>query len=72
MRTISYANSRLLSVAEVADRLGLTRGSVYRKVAAGELPATRLGDGLAPLRVSEQDLADWLDAHRTDAPPEAA
>lgn len=34
---------RMLSIAEVADRLGLSRMAVYRMVHAGELPADRAG-----------------------------
>ncbi|MCU1437568.1 MAG: hypothetical protein JWP66_655 [Naasia sp.] len=34
---------RLLSVAEAADLLGVTRLTVYRLVHAGELPALRFG-----------------------------
>ena len=34
---------RMLSIAEVADRLGLSRMAVYRMVHHGELPADRAG-----------------------------
>lgn len=34
---------RMLTVAEVADRMGLPRMTVYRMIHAGELPADRVG-----------------------------
>lgn len=34
---------RMLTVAEVADRLGLPRMVVYRRIHSGELPADRVG-----------------------------
>jgi excisionase family DNA binding protein len=34
---------RLLSLTEVAERLGVSRRTVERKVRAGELPALQLG-----------------------------
>jgi excisionase family DNA binding protein len=36
-------HERMLSVAEVADRMGVPRMSVYRMIHAGELPADRVG-----------------------------
>ena len=51
---------RLLTVSEVADRLALSRASVYRKVHAGEIPAVRLGGDGNSLRVPERELREWL------------
>ena len=54
--------TELLSPAEVARRLGVHRGSVYRWIGDGELPALRLGqDG--PLRVRGDALEEWLQQH---------
>ncbi len=51
----------LLTVPEVAARLRVSRASVYRRIAAGELPVHRLGSGpRAPLRVDGAELLDWL------------
>ena len=36
-------HERMLSVAEVADRLGVPRMTVYRMIHAGDLPADRVG-----------------------------
>jgi excisionase family DNA binding protein len=47
----------VLSPAEIAELLGVHRASVYRRIQAGELPATRLG-GDGPLRVRSDQLED--------------
>jgi excisionase family DNA binding protein len=64
-------SQKLLSPAEVAARLGVSKITVYRRIADGSIPATRLGrDGAStPLRVSEQALERWL---WSDPPDEAA
>ena len=48
---------RFLSVAEVAKRLGVSEKWVRRKIAAGDLPAHRVG---RLLRVGERTLQDCL------------
>lgn len=60
MATIEH--QKLLSPAEVALRLGISRPSVYRKIERGEIPAVRLGGpgSSAPLRVPERALEAWL------------
>jgi excisionase family DNA binding protein len=42
--------------------LGLHRGSVYRKIHSGELPAIRLGED-GPLRIRSDELDEWLAAN---------
>jgi excisionase family DNA binding protein len=59
MHTIA-TDVRLLAPAEVAERLGVSRGTVYRCINAGELPAVRLGHG-GTLRVSDSTLETWLE-----------
>jgi excisionase family DNA binding protein len=49
----------LLTVAEVADELRLTRESVYRRIQAGELDAVRVGVH-GPLRVPTDALEQHL------------
>jgi excisionase family DNA binding protein len=51
---------RLLTVPETAERLRLSRQSIYRRIAAGELPAVQLGGPGTPLRVDERELDAWL------------
>jgi excisionase family DNA binding protein len=52
--------SRLLTVPEVADRLRISRQSVYRAISSGRLPAVQLGGAGTPLRVDEHELEAWL------------
>jgi excisionase family DNA binding protein len=58
------ASTKLLRVTEVADRLRLSRQSVYRKIERHDLPALRLGEGTASLRISEDELEAWLARNR--------
>ena len=51
---------RLLTVDEVAERLGVHRITVYRRIARGDIPAVRLGGHGAPLRVDADELERWL------------
>jgi excisionase family DNA binding protein len=48
---------RFLSVAEVAERFGVSEKTVRRKIASGDLPAHRVGK---LIRVSERILAAYL------------
>ena len=48
---------RLLTVAEVADELRVTRGTAYRWIRAGDLPAVRVG---GTVRVPSKLLLDRL------------
>ena len=66
--TAEYAGERtaihLLTVAEVADRLGLHHKTVRRLIHAGELPGIKLGRGIkSPLRVPADELSRWLYAN---------
>ena len=56
----TIATTELLTIPEVARSLGLCRASVYRKIAAGEIPALRLGGEHGPLRVAVDELEQWL------------
>jgi len=52
---------RLLTVKEVAERLRVNPHSVYEWVWAGHLPHRRLGPTGRVVRVSESDLARYLE-----------
>jgi excisionase family DNA binding protein len=52
--------SNLLSVAQVARRLNVSRPTVYRRIWEGQLPALRIGENVGPLRVDEAELEAWL------------
>lgn len=61
MATTQNRAQKLLTVPEVAERLRLSRWSVYRMIEAGVLPAVRVSAAPnGPLRVSEQELDGWL------------
>jgi excisionase family DNA binding protein len=56
-----FTLTRLLTPAETAAILGVSRRWIYKLVADGELPALRLGDSAgAPMRVRPDDLNAWL------------
>jgi excisionase family DNA binding protein len=56
--------SNLLSVAQVARRLNVSKPTVYRRIWEGQIPALRIGEEIGPLRVPADELADWLDERR--------
>ena len=51
----------LLTVAEAAKLLRLSRSQVYNLVSAGQLPTVRLGP--RGIRIPRQALLDWIAAH---------
>ena len=51
---------RMVSPEQVARRTGLSRRAVYRAIAEGELPASRLR---ARLRVREIDVDRWIETN---------
>jgi excisionase family DNA binding protein len=55
----------LLRIPEAAERLNVSRASVYRWIEEGRLPAVQLGGRGAPLRIPGAELAGWLAEHRT-------
>ena len=51
-------NRDVMTVAELADRLGISRNHAYARIAAGELPVLRLGRKIViPIARFEQWLA---------------
>jgi excisionase family DNA binding protein len=64
--------SRLLTVAEVAVRLGLSPDSVRNRIETGDLPALRMTtlNKRAAIRIDEAELERWLDDARV-RPPDA-
>ena len=61
MSTTTTTRAPLLTIPEVARRLGLHRDTVYRKIQRGEIPAVRIGhDETGPLRVDADELERWL------------
>jgi len=63
MSTIETAPG-LLSVRRTATRLGVARGTCYRLIRDGVIPAVRVGGSI---RVDPRELDEWLAKHRTAA-----
>jgi prophage regulatory protein len=60
----SDSHDRLLRVSEVCEMVGLSRASVYQRVAAGTFPGScRLGARAARWR--ESDISRWIDSLRS-------
>jgi excisionase family DNA binding protein len=64
MHTVAKEN-RLLTVAEVASTLRLSRQTIDRLIDARVLPAHRVGAGLGSLRVDAAELGDYLESRST-------
>jgi excisionase family DNA binding protein len=63
----SISTERLLTLDEVAARLGLKRRTVLSKIRRGQLPAYQLGGKGSAIRVDPAELERWL-----QSPPGAA
>jgi excisionase family DNA binding protein len=57
------AESAFKSPKEIAELCGLSTRAIYRAIARGELPATRL---CGRLRCSSADVEDWIGANRVE------
>ncbi|MFO1003807.1 MAG: helix-turn-helix domain-containing protein [Planctomycetaceae bacterium] len=56
----------MLTVPEVAERLRVAVSTVYALVESGKLGAFRIGPNDGAIRVSDEQLAAYLNACRTD------
>ena len=65
----AIALERLLTPAEVARRLGVSRSWLYEAAKDGRVPSLRLGGPGGPLRFVEDDLVAWIDRARRDWQP---
>jgi excisionase family DNA binding protein len=62
-----------LTVKQVAEQLSVSEGTVRNLCACGELPHRRIGVGRGCIRVSEEDLKEYLERKRVGgrkAPPD--
>ena len=50
---------RLLKVPEVADRLGLSKSTVYVMITRGDIPSVTIG-ATRTRRVREAELDEWI------------
>lgn len=58
-RTSSPSGPRFLTALEVAERMRVSKMTVYRLIRAGKIPAVRVGKSF---RVREDDLDKYLDS----------
>ena len=56
-------NDQLLTVPEVAARLGISTEGVRRRITAGQIRAIKLGQGSSALRIAASDLHSYLEKH---------
>ena len=63
------ATRALLSPAEVAERLGLSRPHVYTLAAAGKIRSIKFGKAV---RFDPKDVERFIREHRREAPPKDA
>jgi excisionase family DNA binding protein len=61
MKTTSRSLPRLLSIAELAERLSVSGKTVSRWIEAGDLHAHRLG---RQIRITEEDALSFVAARR--------
>lgn len=57
MTTLQQAPAELLTVAEAAERLRVSRPTLYRLISRGDMPALRVG---GQIRLDAQELERWL------------
>ena len=55
----SSSGSRFLTASEAAERMRVSKMTVYRLIRSGQLPAVQIGKAY---RVRESDLESYLDA----------
>jgi excisionase family DNA binding protein len=57
------AGHELLSLKEVSQELGMSRGWVYQRIRSGEIPHVKLGHNI---KVRREDLQAYLQAQRRE------
>lgn len=53
---------KLLTIADVAERLSVSRFWVYRRIESGQIPVVELGDTRKNQRIRESDLQGFIDS----------
>ncbi len=51
--------SRLLSIKEVTEILGISRATIYRMIDAGEIKAYKIGKGV---RFKQEEIEEYVDS----------
>ena len=62
----SPSGSRFLTATEAAERMRVSKMTVYRLIRSGRLPAVQIGKAY---RVRERDLEDYLNASYVSTTP---
>lgn len=52
---------QLLTIPQVAERLGLARSTVYTRIADGDLPVVDVGKGTSKSRVRSDHLDQYIE-----------
>lgn len=68
-RTSSPSGPRFLTAQEAAERMRISKMTVYRLIKAGKLPAVRIGRSY---RVREEDLDRYLESSYVNAAGDTA
>ncbi len=58
------ARHKLLSLEEVRQELGMSKGWVYQRIRSGEIPHVKLGHNI---KVNREDLEAYLQAQRRES-----
>ena len=58
------AGHKLLSLKEVCQELGMSKGWVYQRIRSGEIPSVKLGHNI---KVRREDLEAYLQAQRRES-----
>ena len=58
------AGHKLLSLSEVRQELGMSKGWVYQRIRSGEIPHVKLGHNI---KVRREDLDAYLQAQRRES-----
>lgn len=63
------AQSRVISVPQACQLLGISRSTLYKLIQIGEIPAFKLSQG-GRWRFEQRDLEEWLEDRKSaEAPP---
>ena len=62
----------MFTVNEVASRLNVSRSTIYNAIESGSLPHHRFGKGRGTIRVSEEQLQDFLVTAKVEQCPAAS
>jgi excisionase family DNA binding protein len=57
----------LLRIPEAAEKLNVSRASIYRWISEGRVPAVQLGGKGSPIRIPAAELHEWLNERRNSS-----